>query len=78
MIEMVLFAGVWTLAGIGYIWWRQRMYLNQLNEMNDFVEELLKEGMHASKMSDAEMEQLNEYLAAEFPLVMKDKKLERM
>ena len=78
MIEMVLFAGVWSLAGLLFIWWRQRMYLNQLNEMNDFVEELLKEGMHASKMSDAEMEQLNEYLAAEFPLVMKDKKLERM
>lgn len=78
MIEMALFAGVWTLAGIGYIWWRQRMYLNQLNEMNDFVEELLKEGLHASKMTDEEMEELNDYLAAEFPLVMKDKKLERM
>ena len=78
MIEMVLFAGVWTLAGIGFIWWRQRKYLIQLEEMNDFIEELVNEGLHADMMSDREMEQLNEYLASEFPLVMKNKMLERL
>ena len=77
-IEMIAFVGVWSVVGLLFIWWRQRKYLTQLEEMNDFVEELVNEGLHADMMSDREMEQLNEYLASEFPLVMKNKMLERL
>ena len=77
-IEMIAFVGVWSVVGLLFIWWRQRKYLTQLEEMNDFIEELIDEGLHADMMSDREMEQLNEYLASEFPLVMKNKMLERL
>lgn len=77
-IEMIAFVGVWSVVGLLFIWWRQRKYLIQLEEMNDFIEELVNEGLHADMMSDREMEQLNEYLASEFPLVMKNKMLERL
>lgn len=78
MIEMLAFAGVWSLAGLLFIWWRIRVYNEQAFLMTQYMDELVSQGLHASKMTDEEMEELNELLMREFPAVMRGKKLERM